>query len=146
MILAGRKINDGMAAYVAHDVITTMLRQKIAVGQARLLVLGFSFKENVPDVRNTKVADLVKEIAAFVSHVTIYDPLADPEEVHEEYGLVLTNKLPETEFDGAVLAVAHDEIVQLGAAGIRKLLRKSGPTFVYDVKGILPAELSDGRL
>ncbi|MGD9805572.1 MAG: nucleotide sugar dehydrogenase [Hyphomicrobiaceae bacterium] len=146
MILAGRKINDGMAAYVAHDVITTMLRQKIAVGQARLLVLGFSFKENVPDVRNTKVADLVKEIAAFVSHVTIYDPLADPEEVHEEYGLVVTNTLPQAEFDGAVLAVAHDEIVQLGAAGIRKLLRKSGPTFVYDVKGILPAELSDGRL
>ena len=146
MILAGRRINDGMAAYVAHDIITTMIKKRIAVGQARVLVLGFTFKENVPDVRNTKVADLVREIKAFVDDVTVFDPLADPTEVHEEYGLTITTRLPDGPFDGIVLAVAHDEIVALGEEGTRRLLRSSGPTLVYDVKGVLPPTVSDGRL
>ena len=93
MILAGRRINDAMAAYVANDVIKTMLKRKQSIDQARVLVMGFTFKENVPDTRNTKVADLVRTLRDFVAEVVVYDPMADVALARHEYGLALTNKL-----------------------------------------------------
>ena len=99
MILAGRRINDGMAAYVANDVIKTMLKRKQSIDQARILVMGFTFKENVPDTRNTKVVDLVRTLRDFAALVVVYDPMADVALAKHEYGIDLTNKLPQGPFD-----------------------------------------------
>lgn len=144
MILAGRRINDGMAAYVAQDIVKTMVRNKIKVDEARVLVMGFTFKENCPDTRNTKVADLVKELSDFVAEIVVYDALADGGEVQREYGLALMDSLPDGAFDVAVLAVAHSDITNLGAKKIRELLAPRG--VIYDIKGILPAGESVGRI
>ncbi len=146
MILAGRRINDGMAQWVARDIMSVMLKKRIAVGQARLLVMGFTFKENVPDIRNTKVAGLIAELAEFTAEVVIYDPHADPLEVRHEYGLTLHATLPEGPFDGIVLAVGHDSIRAFDRAALDGLLATDRPGFVYDVKWLLPAATTDGRL
>lgn len=144
MILAGRRINDGMAAFVANDVIKTMLKRKQSIDGARVLVMGFTFKENVPDTRNTKVVDLVRTLSDFVAEVVIYDPMADAELAKREYGLALTNELPEGPFDAVILAVKHTPITQLGEAGIKALLAPGG--LIYDLKGILPPSVSHGRI
>jgi len=144
MILAGRRINDGMAAYVANDVIKTMLRRKQSIDRARVLVMGFTFKENVPDTRNTKVADLVRSLRDFVSEVVIYDPLADAALAEQEYGLALSNELPQGPFDAVILAVKHDEIAKLGEKGIKALLAPGG--LIYDLKGVLPPSASHARI
>jgi UDP-N-acetyl-D-galactosamine dehydrogenase len=144
MILAGRRINDGMAAYVAGDVIKTMLKRKQSIDRARVLVMGFTFKENVPDTRNTKVADLVRALRDFVAEVAIYDPMADAELAQHEYGLALTNDLPQGPFDAIILAVKHDPIAKLGEAGIKALLAPGG--LIYDLKGILPPHASHARI
>ena len=117
MILAGRRINDGMAAYVANDVIKAMLKRKQSIDGARVLVMGFTFKENVPDTRNTKVADLVRALRDFVAEITIYDPMADIQLAKHEYGLGLVNELPQGPFDAVILAVKHDQIAKLGEVG-----------------------------
>ena len=144
MILAGRRINDGMANYVAQDLIKTMLRRKLRVDRARILVLGFTFKENVPDTRNTKIAELVRELASFVETVEVYDPLADAGEARHEYGLTISNTLPGGRFDAVVLAVKHDAIVALCRRGLDKILNENG--VVYDIKSLLPVERSHARL
>ncbi len=144
MILAGRRINDGMASYVAGDVVKTMLKRKQRVENARVLVMGFTFKENCPDTRNTKVADLVQELAGLVAEVAVYDPVADVELAKHEYGIALSNKLPNGPFDAVVLAVKHDGIADMGEAAIRSLLAPNG--LIYDIKGILPASASNARL
>ncbi|MFV0295773.1 MAG: nucleotide sugar dehydrogenase [Hyphomicrobiaceae bacterium] len=147
MILAGRRINDSMADWVARDIVTTMLRRKMAIGDARILVMGFTFKENVPDIRNTKVADLVRELSEFVHEITIFDPYADPGEVAAEHDLALVNTLPDEQFDCIVLAVGHDIIRELAEAGsLHALLPKSRPGIVYDIKWLLPATAVDGRI
>lgn len=144
MILAGRRINDGMAEYIAGDVIKMMLRRKQRVDSARVLIMGFTFKENCPDTRNTKVADIVKEFASLVRDVTIYDPVADIAGAEQEYGAMITNTLPSGPFDAIVLAVGHDEIARLGEISIRNLLARNG--FIYDIKGVLPSSASHARL
>jgi UDP-N-acetyl-D-glucosamine/UDP-N-acetyl-D-galactosamine dehydrogenase len=144
MILAGRRINDGMASYVAGDVVKTMLRRKQRVESARVLIMGFTFKENCPDTRNTKVADLVQELAGLVAEVAVYDPVADVELAKHEYGIALSNTLPGGPFDAVVLAVKHDGIAGMGEAAIRGLLAPNG--LIYDIKGILPASASNARL
>ncbi len=144
MILAGRRINDGMASYVAGDVVKTMLKRKQRVENARVLVMGFTFKENCPDTRNTKVADLVQELAGLVAEVAVYDPVADVELAKHEYGITLSNKLPDGPFDAVVLAVKHDAIAGMGEAAIRGLLAPNG--LIYDIKGILPTSASNARL
>lgn len=145
IILAARRVNDGMAAYIAHDILTTMVRRKLPVSEAKLLMMGFTFKENCPDTRNTKVADLVRELQSFVAEVVVFDPLASPQEAAHEYDLVVHNTLPKGPFDGAVLAVRHDEIVALGRERIRGLVRpKTG--FIYDIKNVLPPSASDARI
>jgi UDP-N-acetyl-D-galactosamine dehydrogenase len=144
MILAGRRINDAMAAYVANDVIKIMLKRKQSIDQARVLVMGFTFKENVPDTRNTKVVDLVRTLRDFVAEVVVYDPMADVALAQHEYGITLTNDLPRGPFDAIILAVKHDAIARLGEPGIKALLAPGG--LIYDLKGILPPSASHARI
>lgn len=144
MILAGRRINDGMAAFVAQDIIKTMLRKRLRVDGARILVLGFAFKQNCPDVRNTKVFNLCNELKAFGHHVTVYDPLALADEVKHEYGIDLAPELPKGPFDAVVLAVRHDAFAEFGEAKLRELLVPSG--LIYDLKEVLPVGASDVRI
>ena len=144
MILAGRRINDSMPGYIAQDIIKMMLRKGLRVDGARILMLGITFKQNCPDVRNTKVAELVHELEAFGHAVTIYDPLADAEEVQSEYGLKLAPELPSGPFDAIVMAVKHDEIVALGQEKLRAKLTAGG--IIYDIKEVLPLSESDARL
>lgn len=144
MILAGRRINDGMAAHIAQDIIKTMLQKRLRVDAARILVLGITFKQNCPDIRNTKIVDLIHELAAFGHSITVYDPLAHPSEVEDEYGLKLAPELPRGPFDCAVLAVKHDEFVKLGAAALRERLVPGG--LVYDIKEVVPLFESDARI
>src|SRR5262249_31864469 len=142
MILAGRRINDGMAAYIAQDIIKMMLMKKLRVDAARILVMGITFKQNCPDVRNTKVADLVAELTAFGHNVTVYDPLADREAIEQEYNIKLAESLPRNAaFDAVVLAVRHDVFAEVPPDAIRSLLVPAG--LVYDLKGVLPLEASD---
>jgi UDP-N-acetyl-D-glucosamine/UDP-N-acetyl-D-galactosamine dehydrogenase len=144
MILAGRRINDGMAQWVALDVVKLMLRRKLEIGKARILVMGLTFKENCPDIRNSKVVDLVRELGSLAMEVVVYDPLASPAEVRREYGIELAETIPQGPFDSIVLAVRHDQISQLGAGCLREMLVPGG--VLYDLKQVLPVEASDARL
>ena len=144
MILAGRRINDGMAAIVAQDIVKSMLQRKLRADGARILIVGFTFKGNCPDVRNTKVADLVGELQAFGHHVTVYDPLANRDEVEHEYGIKLTPSMPAGPFDAVVLAVKHDVIADMAPSEFREMLVPGG--LLYDMKVVLPASASDVRL
>jgi UDP-N-acetyl-D-galactosamine dehydrogenase len=117
------------------------LKKGIQVLDSEVLILGFTFKENCPDVRNTKVIDIVKELRDYDVKVTIYDPWANPAEVKHEYGVTVLNELPEKKFDGVVLAVAHDEFKQLDLSPV-----VNGKSVVFDVKAVLNLGLIDGRL
>ena len=141
IILSGRRINDGMGEYVADQVVKLMLKKGIQVLGSNVLVLGFTFKENCPDVRNTKVIDIIKTLEEYNANVTIYDPWANPAIAKHEYGVVLQNELPEQHYDAIILAVAHNEFKELDIAHI-----SNGNSVVYDVKGILSEEVIDGKL
>ncbi len=145
MILAGRRINDNMGLYVASEVVKLMVRKGMSLPNSRILVLGFTFKENCPDVRNTRVVDLIRELHGFGAAVDVYDPWADPAAVHEEYGIDLMREPPPANtYDAIVLAVAHQQFRQMGASAIRTLGRK--PYVLYDIKSLLPADQVDARL
>lgn len=141
IILAGRRMNDSMGEYIASQVVKCMIRKGNVVRGADILVLGITFKENCPDVRNTKVFDVVKALADYDTQVTICDPWADPQDVKREYGLQITCSLPRKKYAAVVLAVAHHEFEGLD---IRSLVTEEG--VVYDVKGCLAPELVDGHL
>jgi UDP-N-acetyl-D-glucosamine/UDP-N-acetyl-D-galactosamine dehydrogenase len=143
MILAGRRINDGMAAFVANDVIKTMLKRKQGIDTARILVMGFTFKENVPDTRNTKVVDLVRELGSFLD-VVVYDPVADRDDALHEYGISIVDRLPDERFQAVVLAVKHREIVALGRDRLGALLAPGG--LIYDITGVLAPGESDAHI
>ncbi len=145
VILAGRRINDNMARHVADETVKLMLRKGIPVLGSRILVLGLAFKENCPDVRNTKVVDIVRTLAGYNARVDVYDPWADPAEARAEYGIDCLEKLPaQGNYAAIVLAVGHREFAALGAQGIRALGEPDA--VVYDVKGLLPFGAADGRL
>jgi len=141
IILAGRRMNDSMGQYVASETVKQMLRQDLKVNGSDVLVLGFTFKENCPDVRNTKVVDVVKNLEDYGINVSIYDPWANPEEVKHEYGLETSTKTPFKKYDAVVLAVSHKEFEDLN---IKNLLSEKG--IIYDVKGILAKEDGVKRL
>ena len=143
MILAGRRINDGMAGFVARDIIKAMLRRKLKMDDARVLVMGFTFKENCPDTRNTKVADLVRELGAFLD-VTVYDPIADKEAALHEYGMTIEDAFPSGRFQAIVLAVRHEPIADLGQKRLNEMLAPGG--LIYDLTGLLPSSASDARI
>jgi UDP-N-acetyl-D-galactosamine dehydrogenase len=132
IILAGRRVNDGMGQYVANEVIKIMLRNDIKVKNAKVLMLGITFKENCPDVRNTKIVDVIKNLKEYGVDITIYDPWANPNEVMLEYKLETTNVLPKDSYDTIVLGVAHNEFLNID---LEKLLNANG--IIYDVKGVL---------
>jgi len=144
MILAGRRLNDNMALYVAQQITKLMASKRIHVNGSRALVLGVTFKENCPDIRNSKVVDVVRELEKNGAEVDIYDPWADNSEVKHEYGLKITRHLESRRYDVAVVAVAHKEFRELGAEGVRKLCKKSH--VLYDIKHVFPASHVDGRL
>lgn len=141
IILAGRRMNDGMGEYVADQVVKLMLKRGIQVLNAKVLLLGFTFKENCPDVRNTKVIDIVKTLQSYNTNVTIYDPWANPEIVRREYGVEVTNQLPSDKYDAVILAVAHKDFEKLS---VRDLTTDKG--VVYDVKGFLKDGECDAKL
>jgi len=145
ILLACRRINDAMGQHVASEVVKLMIGKGHAIKDSRVLVLGLTFKENCPDLRNTRVVDLVKEFESYGAAVDIYDPWADAAEAKAEYGLTL---LPETpipgSYDAVVLAVAHDEFKVHGSQGVRAWT--NGRAVLYDIKGVLPKDEVDGRL
>jgi len=132
------------SAFVAQDIVKMMVKRKLRVDDARILVMGFTFKENCPDVRNTKIADLVRELDDYAAEIVLYDPQVNPDEVKQTYNLVITNDLPEGPFDAVVLAVAHSEIVALGPEVLNALLSEGG--LIYDIKGIVPPESRGGGI
>jgi len=132
IILAGRRMNDSMGQYVASEVVKLMLQNDIKVKRAEILILGITFKENCPDVRNTKVVDVIKNLREYGVNISIYDPLANPVEVKHEYNLSTSKTLPKKKFDAIVLTVAHKEFLSLDFNEL-----KSQNAVVYDVKGVL---------
>jgi UDP-N-acetyl-D-galactosamine dehydrogenase len=144
MILAGRRLNDNMALYVAGEVVKLMNSKKIHVKDSRVLVLGMTFKENCPDIRNSKVADVVRELGKFGAKVEVYDPWASPAETEHEYGIKLARTLRAGRYDAVVAAVGHEEFRKLGIKGVRRLCRRNH--VVYDIKHVFRAGETDGRL
>jgi UDP-N-acetyl-D-glucosamine/UDP-N-acetyl-D-galactosamine dehydrogenase len=144
IILAGRRINDGMGAYVAQQIVKLMTERRIMVGDAKILILGLAFKENCPDLRNSKVMDIVNELQRFDAKVDIYDPWVDAEGAHREYG-IRPIRIPRVGgYDAIVLAVGHDEFKALGARKIRRWAKKIH--VLYDVKYLFDTDQTDGRL
>lgn len=144
VILAGRRINDGMGSYVAGQLVKAMLKRRVHVDGARVLVLGLTFKENCPDIRNTKVVDVVQELRDYGINVDIHDPWVNAEDARHEYGVELTKQPEDGAYDGIILAVAHDEFRELGEAGLRRFGQSKA--VLYDLKSVLGREESDLRL
>jgi UDP-N-acetyl-D-galactosamine dehydrogenase len=141
IILAGRRINDGMGIYITMEVVRLMIKKNVMINNANLLILGFTFKENCPDVRNTKVIDIYSECVKLGMNVTVADPWANPIEVNNEYQINTVKQIPSKQYDTIILAVAHDEFIELD---IKKYLKGNG--VIYDVKGIFDRNLIDGSL
>ncbi len=144
VILSGRRINDGMGSHVAQRVIKLMIQRRIHVAQSKVLVLGLAFKENCPDLRNTRVVDVIAELRSYHADVDVYDPWADAAEARHEYGLDLVDAPASGQYDAIILAVAHRQFIEMGAARVRAL-GKPG-CVVFDVKQVLPREAVDDRL
>lgn len=141
IMFSARRLNDGMGAYVAEQTIKCMNKKGVLVKDAKVLILGVTFKENCPDIRNTKVVDIYHTLTEYTDNITIYDPWANMEQVRNEYNLEVVNELPKDKYDAVILAVAHKEFLQID---ISSLVADNG--VVYDVKGILSREIIDGRL
>lgn len=144
IILAGRRLNDGMGAYVVSQLVKAMLKRRIHVDGARVLVMGLTFKENCPDLRNTRVVDIVSELAEYNIQVDVYDPWVAVEEARHEYGITPITEPAINAYDGIVLAVAHNEFRALGAENIRQYGKAKH--ILYDLKYLLSAEEADLRL
>ena len=140
IILAGRRLNDSMGEYVASQVVKLMIKKGVAINGAKLLMLGITFKENCPDVRNTKIVDVIQALQEYGIEVTIFDPWARPSEVYHEYKLTTANELPTATFDAIVLGVAHNEFTTIDLSKLKK-----SNAVLFDVKGVLN-EKADGRL
>jgi UDP-N-acetyl-D-galactosamine dehydrogenase len=143
MILAGRRLNDGMGAYVVSQLVKNMLKKQIQVDGANVLVMGLTFKENCPDLRNTKVTDIISELKEYNINVDVTDPWCSSKQAEDEYGLSLV-KAEQGKYDAIILAVAHNEFRELGIDNIRKLGKVNH--VLYDLKYLLPKEEVDMRL
>lgn len=141
IILAGRRMNDGMGEYVAKQVLKCMIKKGLYLKDARILVLGITFKEDCPDVRNTKVIDIIRTLKEYDLHIDIYDPWASATEVKKEYGLDIMTEFPTQKYDAAILAVSHRQFKEMP---IQSLCKDNG--VLYDVKGALSPDIVDGRL
>ncbi len=136
-----RKLNDGMGEYVAEQTIKCMNKKGVMVKDAKILLLGITFKENCPDIRNTKVVDIYHTLEDYTKNITVYDPWADAEHVKCEYGVSITNEIPRGKYDAVILAVSHNDFLKMN---VRDFVNDNG--VIYDVKGVLPREIVDGRL
>lgn len=143
IILAGRRMNDGMGAYVADQTVKLMLKKGIQVLHSKIIIMGFTFKENCPDVRNTRVIDIYHALQEYNADITVFDPWASPERVKHEYGIDIVNELPKEKFAAAIIAVAHRQFREM-EIDFDSLLEPNH--VIYDVKAIMPRELVDGRL
>ena len=144
VILAGRRINDGMGAYVVSQLIKTMIKRNIAVNGANVLVMGLTFKENCPDVRNTKIVDILSELAEYDTNVDVYDPWVNPSEAKHEYNVDLIDKPKTSHYDAVIFAVAHNEFKALSNDDIKSLMKSEH--VIYDLKYMLDPQLADIRL
>lgn len=141
IMFAARRLNDGMGAYVANQTIKCMNKKGIVVKDSKILILGVTFKENCPDIRNTKVVDIYSTLKEYTDNITIYDPWANQEHVEREYGVKIVNDLPSEKFDALIMAVAHNEFKTIDLVSLLK-----STSVVYDVKGFLDRDKVDGRL
>ena len=141
IMFSARRLNDGMGAYVAEQTIKCMNKKGVMVKDAKILILGITFKENCPDIRNTKVVDIHHTLKEYTNNITVYDPWANADQVKHEYGLEVVSELSETKYDAVILAVAHKEFLDMD---VKSLAKSNG--VVYDVKGILPKQIIDARL
>jgi UDP-N-acetyl-D-galactosamine dehydrogenase len=144
MILAGRRLNDGMGQYVVSQLVKSMLKKRIQVEGSNVLIMGLTFKENCPDIRNTKIVDIISELKEYNINVDITDPWCSAEEVEHEYGLSLIEKPAQDNYDAVIIGVAHSQFKELGADNIRKLGKKNH--VLYDLKYVLPKNSVDMRL
>lgn len=141
IMMNSRRLNDGMGTYVAEQTIKCMNKKGVLVKDAKILILGITFKENCPDIRNTKVVDIYHALQEYTQNITVFDPWANPDRVEHEYGIAITSSLPWERYDVVILAVAHNEF---GDLDVTQLVRPNG--VIYDVKGVLPRDVVDGRL
>ena len=144
IILTGRKLNDSMSKYVANEIINLMTKKRIQVVDSNILVMGLTFKEDCPDIRNTRVVDVVQELSGFHCNIDVYDPWIDKEESIREYGITPVEQPEPGKYDAVIIAVAHHQFKAMGITAIRALGKKNH--VLYDIKYILPAENVDGRL
>lgn len=144
IILAGRRLNDNMASYVASQLVKALVKKRVQVEGAKVLLMGLTFKENCPDLRNTKVVDIIKELKDYNITVDVYDPWIDHAEAEHEYGITPISSLEENKYDGIILAVAHKQFKEMGIQAIRKLAKKDH--IVYDLKYLFTPEETDLRL
>ena len=144
IILTGRKLNDSMGKYVANEIINLMTKKRIQVVDSNILVMGLTFKEDCPDIRNTRVVDVVQELSGFHCNIDVYDPWIDKEESIREYGITPVEQPEPGKYDAVIIAVAHNQFKAMGITAIRALGKKNH--VLYDIKYILPAEKVDGRL
>ncbi len=144
MILAGRRLNDAMGGYIASEAVKLMLKKRIQVADAKVLVLGLTFKENCPDLRNTKVIDIIEELATYGAQVEVHDPWVDQDEARRLYGVTMIDRPLAGRYDAIILAVAHREFTRLAPEDVRALGKQAA--VIYDVKHVLPAAMVDGSL
>jgi len=144
MILAGRRLNDDMGKYIAATVIKKMIKKSIAPAGSRILIMGLSFKENCPDLRNTRVTDIIAELTEYGIGVDVYDPWVNADEAFREYDIRLVGELRENSYGGIVIAVGHRQFAQMDIGQIRKLGKEK--VVIYDVKGLFPRDQVDGCL
>jgi len=144
IILTGRKLNDSMSKYVANEIINLMTKKRIQVVDSNILVMGLTFKEDCPDIRNTRVVDVVQELSGFHCNIDVYDPWIDKEESIREYGITPVEQPEPGKYDAVIIAVAHHQFKAMGITAIRALGKKNH--VLYDIKYILPAEKVDGRM
>jgi UDP-N-acetyl-D-galactosamine dehydrogenase len=144
IILSGRRINDGMSSHIAERVLRLMTQKKIQMVDSNILVMGLTFKENCPDIRNTKVTDVIAELASFHTNIDVYDPWADANEVKQAYGLTLVDKPKQNHYDAAIVCVAHDQIKEMGIDAIKALCKDVH--VIFDVKYLFDKDQVDDRL
>ncbi|MCK5664968.1 MAG: Vi polysaccharide biosynthesis UDP-N-acetylglucosamine C-6 dehydrogenase TviB [Thiotrichaceae bacterium] len=144
MILAGRRLNDNMGSYVVSEVIKLMLKKRIHIAEAHVLILGLTFKENCPDLRNTRVVDMIDELDQYGANIDVYDPWVDKAEAQHEYNITPIDSLENNSYDAIILAVSHDQFKEMGASAIHALGKSNH--VLYDIKYLLKADEVDGRL
>jgi UDP-N-acetyl-D-galactosamine dehydrogenase len=141
VMFSARRLNDGMGSYVAEQTVKCMNKKGVMVKNAKILILGITFKENCPDIRNTKIVDIYHTLEEYTNNITVYDPWANAAAVKHEYGIEIVIDLPSDQFDAVILGVAHNQFLELN---VKSLVKEGG--VIYDVKGLLPRDIIDGRL